>query len=247
MNTSNKCKICEKTAYPMEALTYDGQTYHKTCFKCLECGSRVSLSGVAMIQGDLYCKNCFIQKFKVKGTYHIFGTHTMPKGLKPSDGSSSPKSSSPRAAPSAGLKKVHRHTQSVPPTSPSAEQKDVSAPEAVAEADENDSSDPAFLTELLVHIQQKSVTDVKRMLKYHGPAICLQQIDGKTMVQLAFEESSVACAQTMLSELSEYVASLESQCGVSAEPASSPASPTAAASEAAPAAAAEAVPVAASE
>jgi cysteine/glycine-rich protein len=69
---SGKCKICDKTAYPNESLEYDKQLFHKTCFKCLNCKSSVSLGAVAMIKGDLYCKNCFVRMFQERGSYQVF-------------------------------------------------------------------------------------------------------------------------------------------------------------------------------
>jgi len=64
-----KCSICDKACYPQEALTYDKQLYHKSCFRCLNCKNEVSISAVAMIQGKLYCKTCFQRLFKTRGKY----------------------------------------------------------------------------------------------------------------------------------------------------------------------------------
>jgi len=35
--TQQKCKACEKTVYPVEQLSADGVSYHKSCFKCSHC------------------------------------------------------------------------------------------------------------------------------------------------------------------------------------------------------------------
>lgn len=35
--TQQKCKVCEKTVYPVEQLSADGAVYHKSCFKCSHC------------------------------------------------------------------------------------------------------------------------------------------------------------------------------------------------------------------
>jgi len=35
-----------------------------------------------MIQGDLYCKPCFLKLFKLKGTYHVFGNKTLPASMR---------------------------------------------------------------------------------------------------------------------------------------------------------------------
>lgn len=34
-------------------------TFHQECFKCLECKRRLPLGNVAMINGQLYCKNWY--------------------------------------------------------------------------------------------------------------------------------------------------------------------------------------------
>ncbi|XP_020114295.1 LIM domain-containing protein PLIM2a-like [Ananas comosus] len=41
--TTEKCKACEKTVYPMDQLTPDGGTYHKSCFKCHHCKGTLQL------------------------------------------------------------------------------------------------------------------------------------------------------------------------------------------------------------
>jgi len=85
--STNKCHVCNKTAYEMEACTYDKMIFHKTCFKCLNCKKGVSISGVAMIQGKLYCKTCFVKMFKQRGKYDVFGEETLPKAQRGASGS----------------------------------------------------------------------------------------------------------------------------------------------------------------
>lgn len=36
-----KCRTCEKTVYPAEALLYETHYYHPLCFKCTHCNSRI--------------------------------------------------------------------------------------------------------------------------------------------------------------------------------------------------------------
>ncbi|RID65158.1 hypothetical protein BRARA_D00375 [Brassica rapa] len=54
--TQQKCKACEKTVYPVELLSADGVSYHKSCFKCTHCKSRL--------------QHHFAQLFKEKGSYN---------------------------------------------------------------------------------------------------------------------------------------------------------------------------------
>lgn len=42
--TQQKCKACEKTVYAVELLSADGVGYHKSCFKCTHCKSRLQVS-----------------------------------------------------------------------------------------------------------------------------------------------------------------------------------------------------------
>jgi len=74
-----KCKVCLKTVYEQEKQVYDKNVWHQACFKCLSCKARISVKSVAMIQGDLYCKPCFLKTFKEKGSYASFGPKTLPK------------------------------------------------------------------------------------------------------------------------------------------------------------------------
>jgi len=74
-----KCKVCLKTVYDQEKQVYDKTVWHIACFKCLSCKRRIDVKSVAMIQGDLYCKPCFLKVFKEKGSYASFGPKTLPK------------------------------------------------------------------------------------------------------------------------------------------------------------------------
>jgi cysteine/glycine-rich protein len=65
------CSICEEKCYAREKIDYDGVTFHKRCFKCLDCAMPVPLEKVAMISGNLYCKSCFERSFKTRGRYSI--------------------------------------------------------------------------------------------------------------------------------------------------------------------------------
>ncbi|XP_022096386.1 F-actin-methionine sulfoxide oxidase Mical-like isoform X2 [Acanthaster planci] len=66
---NDRCVVCKKTVYPMEKVTADGTTYHKTCFRCTECNTCLSLGNFAQSKQFLYCKHHFKQLFKLKGNY----------------------------------------------------------------------------------------------------------------------------------------------------------------------------------
>ncbi|WZZ52353.1 hypothetical protein YC2023_052460 [Brassica napus] len=67
--TQQKCKACEKTVYPVELLSADGVSYHKSCFKCSHCKSRLQLSRYSSMEGVLYCKPHYEQLFKESGSF----------------------------------------------------------------------------------------------------------------------------------------------------------------------------------
>lgn len=68
--TQDKCATCGKTAYPLEKVTVENQSYHKSCFKCSHGGCSLSPSNYAALEGILYCKHHFSQLFKEKGSYN---------------------------------------------------------------------------------------------------------------------------------------------------------------------------------
>lgn len=53
----------------MECLTADKQSFHKSCFRCYHCNSKLSLGNYASLHGQIYCKPHFKQLFKSKGNY----------------------------------------------------------------------------------------------------------------------------------------------------------------------------------
>ncbi|KAE8722151.1 LIM domain-containing protein PLIM2c [Hibiscus syriacus] len=68
--TQDKCAACEKTVYPLEKVTMEGECYHKTCFRCAHGGCPLTHSSYAALNGILYCKHHFAQLFMVKGNYN---------------------------------------------------------------------------------------------------------------------------------------------------------------------------------
>ncbi|KAL1809007.1 hypothetical protein ACET3Z_025997 [Daucus carota] len=70
MGTQQKCKVCEKTVYPMELLSADGVDFHKACFRCTHCKGTLKLGNFSSMEGVLYCKPHFEQLFKESGNYN---------------------------------------------------------------------------------------------------------------------------------------------------------------------------------
>nr|XP_027110866.1 LIM domain-containing protein WLIM2b isoform X1 [Coffea arabica]XP_027110867.1 LIM domain-containing protein WLIM2b isoform X1 [Coffea arabica] len=70
IGTQQKCKACVKTVYPVELLSADGVSYHKSCFKCSHCKGTLKLSNYSSMEGVLYCKPHYEQLFKETGSFN---------------------------------------------------------------------------------------------------------------------------------------------------------------------------------
>ncbi|KAK4878134.1 hypothetical protein RN001_010640 [Aquatica leii] len=53
----------------MEVITVHGLTYHKNCFRCIECKSILRMHSYSYNQGLLYCITHFKQLFITRGNY----------------------------------------------------------------------------------------------------------------------------------------------------------------------------------
>ncbi|KAA8520607.1 hypothetical protein F0562_014863 [Nyssa sinensis] len=75
--TLDKCSTCNKTVYPLEKVTMEGESYHKSCFKCAHGGCPLTHSSYAALDGFLYCRHHFAQLFMEKGNYsHVLEAAT---------------------------------------------------------------------------------------------------------------------------------------------------------------------------
>ncbi|NXA32896.1 XIRP2 protein, partial [Eudromia elegans] len=75
------CTLCQQRVYLMECLVADKQHFHKSCFRCHHCGSKLSLGNYASLHGQIYCKPHFKQLFKSKGNYDEGFGHKQHKEL----------------------------------------------------------------------------------------------------------------------------------------------------------------------
>nr|XP_043626650.1 LIM domain-containing protein PLIM2b-like [Erigeron canadensis] len=84
--TQDKCRQCNKTVYPLEKVTMEGEPYHKSCFKCAHGGCPLTHSSYAALDGVLYCKHHFAQLFMEKGNYtHVLEAANRKSNVKPED------------------------------------------------------------------------------------------------------------------------------------------------------------------
>jgi len=222
-----KCKNCGKTAYHQESISYDQQTYHKSCFRCTNCTSVVSLGKVAMIQGDLYCKTCFVKMFKIKGTYHVFGTKTLPSIMRDAEAKGHGRSQS--SAPAELVAGAAEATSPTAPRvlSPLSRQKicavdDCNKPRAPAKSwcaehvqtQESFQSVPG-VEALFAAIASKNVNDVRKLIEENGVNIALEQFNKKTAIEFALgEDGSPACGEAILEAVTARMKGLEEQVAV---------------------------------
>ncbi|KAF5734174.1 pollen-specific protein SF3-like [Tripterygium wilfordii] len=73
--TQDKCVGCKKTVYPIEKVTVDGKSYHKTCFRCTHGGCVISPSNYVAHEHRLYCRHHHSQLFKQKGNFSQLDKH----------------------------------------------------------------------------------------------------------------------------------------------------------------------------
>lgn len=53
------CVVCAKTVYPAEAVSFEKQTYHVSCFKCSECDKKISAASASSFDSKIFCSHCF--------------------------------------------------------------------------------------------------------------------------------------------------------------------------------------------
>ncbi|XP_039645973.1 LIM domain-containing protein isoform X3 [Perca fluviatilis] len=63
------CSACLKPVYPMEKITADKYIFHKTCFCCKQCKTKLSMYNYAPLYGEFYCIFHYQQLFRRKGNY----------------------------------------------------------------------------------------------------------------------------------------------------------------------------------
>ncbi|PRQ57964.1 putative transcription factor interactor and regulator LIM family [Rosa chinensis] len=95
--TQDKCATCSKTVYPLEKVTLEGESYHKTCFRCAHGGCPLTHSSYAALDGILYCKHHFAQLFMEKGNY----SHVLQAAKKNVTQPKEPSAEEPEAPPAA--------------------------------------------------------------------------------------------------------------------------------------------------
>jgi len=63
----DKCPRCGKTVYHAEKQLGAGSSWHKACFKCMDCSKMLDSDTMADKGGEIYCRSCYGKKFGPKG------------------------------------------------------------------------------------------------------------------------------------------------------------------------------------
>ena len=180
-----KCKTCEQTVYPNERISYDNGTWHQLCFKCLSCRSTLSLTAVAMINGDLYCKTCFKKTFLREGKYSTFqslprevGAQLTHTASMASEGRDRQPSSPSVPVRSASVSVTGRSaSSSVTVRSPS-----TSVTSTAASAAPTTPQTP--VAQLQAAIERKDVTHCQTLLTSHGAGLLFEHVkSGVTLLE----------------------------------------------------------------
>ncbi|KAF5284248.1 hypothetical protein FQR65_LT00248 [Abscondita terminalis] len=68
-SSSINCEGCKRVVYPLEAIAVHGLTFHKNCFRCVECKTVLRMNSFSYNKGLLYCVTHFKRLFITKGNY----------------------------------------------------------------------------------------------------------------------------------------------------------------------------------
>lgn len=87
ITNANKCKVCEKSLYPAESqMNIDGSFVHKTCAKCMDCDTQITLTNMAFIKNTnefvLLCKTHYSKRISDSGGAHPGGSKYNVKNVR---------------------------------------------------------------------------------------------------------------------------------------------------------------------
>ncbi|CAF2514785.1 unnamed protein product [Rotaria sp. Silwood2] len=76
----NICPRCEKLVYFAEEVKAAGQTFHKQCYKCVNCNKSINGADYSEHDGYLYDNNCYKRLFAPKGVGYGMGAGALSSG-----------------------------------------------------------------------------------------------------------------------------------------------------------------------
>ena len=98
-----KCHRCRKTVYVAERAQAQGNVFHKLCFTCTECNSKLSANNWCVdTGGNLYCKPHFTQLLQASGgKYNLGNAAAEPPSAAPKPSPAPVPAPAPAATPAA--------------------------------------------------------------------------------------------------------------------------------------------------
>lgn len=63
------CRNCEKIVYPLELVIMATQSFHRSCFKCVDCNSVLRMNNASLLGERWFCKTHYLSRFREKGRY----------------------------------------------------------------------------------------------------------------------------------------------------------------------------------
>mmetsp|Transcript_22740 Transcript_22740/g.56189 ORF Transcript_22740/g.56189 Transcript_22740/m.56189 type:complete len:214 (+) Transcript_22740:92-733(+) len=196
------CPVCNQRVYPMESVNFEGQTYHKPCMKCTHCNKKVSIKGLAVINGQLYCKPHFVELFKSGGgRYENFGSSDNLTLLDDDGPKNAEKPAKPVSSQKAPEKAVALSSSIVQKKAGDAEIKPAFAGMQLKSAS-NDEKEAKEEGSLFDSIQAKDLDALKKTIESVGVDVIFQKgTEGMTPIEYAFKNNSDACGRHMILHL----------------------------------------------
>ena len=67
-----KCAVCAKTVYPMEFIGASDKAFHKNCFRCCVCKTKLLPTAYATVNERIFCNTHYDAAFKAGGGTYSF-------------------------------------------------------------------------------------------------------------------------------------------------------------------------------
>ncbi|CAN0395823.1 cysteine and glycine-rich protein 2-like [Lethenteron reissneri] len=74
---SDKCPRCSQSVYAAEKVMGAGKPWHRSCFRCKQCGKSLESTTLNDNDGEIYCKACYAKNFGPKGVGYGLGAGTL--------------------------------------------------------------------------------------------------------------------------------------------------------------------------
>lgn len=208
------CPVCKERVYPMEAVNFEGDSFHKNCMKCSHCNKNVSIKGLAVINGQLFCKPHFVELFKSGGgRYENFGASSnnltlvdddapktvQKKPAKPVATSSQKETEKVAATRASFVRKKTDEDVDIKPAFAGRKLKSTASKEDAKEGEKEEGS-------IFDTIQAKDLDALKKIIESNEIDVIFQKgTEGMTPIEFSFKNNSDDCGRHMIQYLQNSV------------------------------------------